>query len=118
MLNNLAGWHILVILSFLLILVPIAGITFTLLMRKKAIEAGQVKVGPNLNVLAVVAFVLSLLAISLPAVICGHIALNQIKQTNDRGWGFATTSLWIGYYGIAVGGLILAIFGGLAMAGV
>ena len=118
MLNNLAGWHILIILSFLLILVPIAGITFTLLMRKKAVEAGQVTVGRNLNVLAVVAFVLSLLAISLPAIISGHLALNQIKQTNDRGWGFATTSLWIGYYAIAVGGLIVAVFGGLALAGV
>ncbi|MFC5929190.1 DUF4190 domain-containing protein [Cryobacterium melibiosiphilum] len=116
MLNNLVGWHILVLLSFLLILVPIAGITFTLLLRKKAKDAGQATEGPGLNVLAVVGFIISLLALSIPAVICGHLALKQIKTTHDRGWGFATTSLWIGYYGIAVGGLALAVSAGTAMA--
>ena len=118
MLNNLAGWHIIIIvLSFLLILVPIAGITFTLLLRKKAVAAGQVTVGPGLNVLAIVAFILSMFALSIPAVICGHIALKQIRETHDRGWGFATTSLWIGYYGIAVGGVIAAVTAGLAVSG-
>ena len=116
MLSNLAGWHIIVLLSFLLILVPIAGITFTLLVRKKLVDAKRVTVGPGLNVLAIVGFVLSLLALSIPAVICGHIALKQIRETNDRGWGFAATSLWIGYYGIAVGGVILVVTAGLAMA--
>lgn len=116
MLTNLAGWHIVVILSFLLILIPIFGITLTLLMRRKAEAAGQVTVGTTTNPLAIVAFVLSLLALSIPAVICGHIALNQITTTNDRGWGFATTSLWIGYYGIAVGGVLFAVIGGVAMS--
>jgi len=117
MMNNLIWWHVLIILSFLLFLVPIAGITVTLLMRGKAIAAGRVTVGRDLNLLAVVAFVLALVALSIPAVICGHVALNQIKRSGDRGWGFAATSLWIGYYGIAVVGLALAIRAGLAVAG-
>jgi len=116
-LNNLVWWHILVILSFLLFLVPVAGITVTLMLRKKAVEAGRVSVTRDVNVLAVVAFVLSLLVLSIPAVICGHLALSQIKRTHDRGWGFAATSLWIGYYVIAVAGLALVIRAGLSMSG-
>ena len=43
--------------------------------------------------LAIVAFVLGLLAFILPAVICGLIALRRIKDRNQRGRGFAIAGL-------------------------
>jgi len=60
------------------------------------------------NVLSIVAFVLSIVGVSLIGVILGHIGLSQIKRTGERGRGFAIAALIIGYIGIAVG-IILAI---------
>ena len=109
---------LLLLLSFSFFLIPIIGITVTLLRRRNAVDSGQITASPTTNILAIVAFVLSLLALSIPAVICGHIALSQIKKTNERGWAFAASSLWIGYYGIVVGSLIAATIAlGLALVG-
>ncbi|OYX48580.1 MAG: hypothetical protein B7Y93_09725 [Micrococcales bacterium 32-70-13] len=41
--------------------------------------------------------------ISLGAVITGHIALNQIKQTGEGGRGLAIAGLVLGYLGLVVG---------------
>jgi len=38
----------------------------------------------------------------IPAVICGHIAMRQIKRNNLPGMGFAVTGLITGYLGILV----------------
>lgn len=73
--------------------------------------------GPKTNTLSIVALVLSILWISIPAVICGHIGLNQIKSRGEGGRGIAIAGLVIGYIGI-VGGLITAIVWALFFAAV
>jgi hypothetical protein len=71
-----------------------------------------VAVGVRTNTLAIVAFVLSFF-VSIAAVICGHIALGQIKRTGEAGRGFAIAALIIGYVGIFFGiiWLIVVIVG-------
>ena len=115
MLQNIGPIHILIALSFLLILIPIAGISFSLLLRQKQIAAGAVKQTKQTNSLAVASLVLAFLG-GVPGVICGHIALGQIKHTHDRGWGFAVTALWVGYYLIAVVFLAAVILLGASLA--
>ncbi len=63
--------------------------------------------GGNYNVLAIVSFVSSFF-ISLAGIICGHIALSQIKRTGERGRGFAIAGLVIGYATLVLG-IIFAI---------
>lgn len=58
--------------------------------------------GPKTNTLAIVSLVLAFF-ISLGAVITGHIALNQIKQTGEGGRGLAIAGLVLGYAGIVFG---------------
>jgi hypothetical protein len=53
------------------------------------------------NGLAVGSLVCALLGISLPAVIMGHIARNQIRERNEGGDGLAIAGLVIGWLGIA-----------------
>lgn len=69
------------------------------------------------NTLAIVSLVLAFV-ISLGAVICGHIALNQIKQTGEQGRGLAIAGLVLGYLGL-VSGIIgaIAFFALFAVAG-
>lgn len=70
---------------------------------------------PATSGVAIASFVLGLASIllslltALPAIICGHIALSQIKQSHGRlgGRGFAVTGLVFGYLFV---GLIAAIF--------
>ena len=59
----------------------------------------------------VLGFVLSFL-VSVPAVIVSHIALAQIRRTNERGWGLAVAGLCLGY--AVVGGFVVF----LALAGI
>jgi len=72
------------------------------------------------NTLAIVGFVLAFV-VSLGAVICGHIALNQIKRTGERGHGLALAGVIIGYAGIAFGIIyviaIIVIFASAGAAG-
>jgi len=63
--------------------------------------------GPKTNTLAIVSLVLAFF-ISLGAVICGHIALGQIKRTGEGGRGLAIAGLVLGYLGL-VAGIIGAI---------
>ena len=63
--------------------------------------------GPRTNTLAIVSLVLAFF-VSLGAVICGHIALSQIKRTGENGRGLAIAGLILGYLGL-VFGFILAI---------
>lgn len=51
------------------------------------------------NTLAVVGFVLSFF-VSIAGVVCGHIALSQIKTSGERGRGLAIAALVIGYLGL------------------
>jgi hypothetical protein len=60
------------------------------------------------NVLAIVSLVSSFF-ISLVAVITGHIALNQIKKTGEKGRGIAIAGLVLGYLGILASIVVLLI---------
>jgi hypothetical protein len=83
--------------------------------------------GPKTNTLAIVSLVASLAGVVLwgvgfvVGVICGHIALSQIKKTGEQGHGMAVAGLIIGYIGIALTiiGIIIAIafFATLAASG-
>ncbi|MFT4231227.1 MAG: DUF4190 domain-containing protein [Leucobacter sp.] len=66
------------------------------------------------NTLAIIAFVGSFF-VSLVGIICGHIALGQIKKTGERGRGFALAGTIIGY--VALVGTILAIIFSLFIIG-
>jgi hypothetical protein len=69
------------------------------------------------NTLSIVALVLGLVGVSPGAVVCGHIALGQIRRTGEQGRGMAIAGLVLGYVGLAVTVLALvAVFGLLAMA--
>jgi Domain of unknown function (DUF4190)/Domain of unknown function (DUF1707) len=69
---------------------------------------------PTTNGLAVGSLVCGILEIftlgfaAIPAVILGHVARGQIKQTGERGDGMAVAGLVLGYLGIA-GWLILIL---------
>jgi len=71
--------------------------------------------GPKTNTLAIVSLVLAFF-ISLGAVICGHIALSQIKKTGENGRGLAIAGLILGYLGL-VAGFFASILGLVALIG-
>lgn len=58
---------------------------------------------PPTNTLAILALVLSFV-VSIGGIVCGHLALNQIKRTGESGRELALAGLIIGYVltGIAV----------------
>ena len=58
---------------------------------------------PRTNTLAIIALVLAL-TVPLGGIICGHIALNQIKRTGESGHGLALAGTIIGwvYTGLTV----------------
>jgi hypothetical protein len=62
--------------------------------------------GPKTNTLAIISLVLAFV-ISLGAIICGHIALSQIKKTGENGRGLAIAGLVLGYLGLVVGFLVV-----------
>ncbi|WP_232498009.1 DUF4190 domain-containing protein [Agromyces humatus] len=69
--------------------------------------------GAKTNVLAIISLIASIAAFvilpfigSIAGVICGHIALSQIKKTGEQGRGMAVAGLIVGYVGI-----VLAIIG-------
>ncbi|WP_395640599.1 DUF4190 domain-containing protein [Pseudolysinimonas sp.] len=61
---------------------------------------------PPTNTLAIIALVLAFV-ISIGGIICGHIALNQIKRTGEGGRGLALAGLIIGYVFTGIGLLIV-----------
>ncbi|MEZ5189515.1 MAG: DUF4190 domain-containing protein [Schumannella sp.] len=58
--------------------------------------ASGAPLAPRTNTLAIVALVLSL-TVSIGGIICGHIALAQIKRTGEGGHGLALAGTIIGY---------------------
>jgi hypothetical protein len=61
--------------------------------------------GAKTNTLAIVSLVSSIIGLGIfigliAGVICGHIALGQIKKTGEQGRGMAIAGLIIGYVGI------------------
>lgn len=67
----------------------------------------QIPVANRYNVLAIVAFVTSLLGFAFISSIMGHIAMNQIKTTGEKGRELALAGVIIGY--VATGLAIIAI---------
>ncbi|MBB1243660.1 DUF1707 and DUF4190 domain-containing protein [Streptomyces durbertensis] len=53
---------------------------------------------------------------AVPAVILGHKAKAEIKRTGERGDGYATAGLVVGYLSIAFWGLLIVFGLGLAVA--
>ena len=68
------------------------------------------------NALAVVALVFALIGGALLAIVFGHVALSQIRRSNERGEGMAKAALIIGYLSL-IGSVIFLIVS-LATAGV
>ncbi|MBX3195567.1 MAG: DUF4190 domain-containing protein [Microbacteriaceae bacterium] len=64
---------------------------------------------PRTNTLAIVALVLSL-TVSLGGIICGHIALSQIKRTGEGGHGLALAGTIIGYVLTAFSVLMIGLY--------
>jgi hypothetical protein len=70
------------------------------------------------NALAIVSLVASLLGFftfglgSLAGIVCGHIALSQIKTKNQDGGGMAVAGLVIGYSPIGLALLLIVLFSG------
>jgi Domain of unknown function (DUF4190) len=46
----------------------------------------------------------------IPAIICGHLARRQIRQTGEQGAGLALAGLILGYVGIALFAALVAVF--------
>ena len=46
----------------------------------------------------------------IPAIICGHLARRQIRQTGEQGAGLALAGLILGYVGIALFIVLIAVF--------
>jgi uncharacterized protein DUF4190 len=67
--------------------------------------------GPRTNTLAIVALVLGL-TVPIGGIICGHMALNQIKRTGEAGHGLALAGTILGYVFTAF--LLLYIVGIIA----
>ena len=76
---------------------------------------------PTTNVLAIVGFITSFF-VGLAGIICGHIALSQIKRTGEKGRGLALAATIIGYAQVGlmflwVGAiLIIAVLSGVGHA--
>ena len=64
---------------------------------------------PRQNQLAIVALVLSFV-FSIGGIICGHIALSQIKRTGQDGHGIALTGLIVGYVFTAFWVLYIVVY--------
>ena len=44
------------------------------------------------------------------AIVMGHVAKKQIRQTGEQGEGLATAGLWLGYIFTSIGVIICAIY--------
>ena len=74
------------------------------------------------NTLAIVSLVASVLGAFVPGlplagIICGHIALGQIKRTGEQGRGMALAGTIIGYAGIVLFAIALIVLFALAASG-
>lgn len=71
--------------------------------------------GAKTNTLAIVSLVASIIGLVsgigfLVGIVCGHIALGQIKKTGEQGRGMAVAGLIIGYVGIVIAIILTILF--------
>jgi peptidyl-prolyl cis-trans isomerase B (cyclophilin B) len=76
---------------------------------------GSQSVAPRTNVFAIVSLVTAFFA-SLIAVITGHVALRQISRSGEGGKTLAVAGLVLGYLGLVVGGIVLALLAALTIS--
>lgn len=62
------------------------------------------------NVLAIVSLILSILGISIVAVILGHMAMSKIAKTGEQGKGLAIAGLILGYIGCLAWILLIGVY--------
>jgi ABC-type Fe3+ transport system permease subunit len=46
---------------------------------------------------------------AIPAIICGHMAKKEMRQTGQRGDGLATSGLVLGYMAVIFWGILIAL---------
>jgi len=61
------------------------------------------------NVMAILALVFAFV-FSPAAIVLGHLAKKQIRQTGEQGEGLATAGLWLGYIFTGIGVLVCAVY--------
>jgi len=61
------------------------------------------------NTLAILALVFAFI-FSPAAIVLGHLAKRQIRQTGEQGEGLATAGLWLGYIFTVIGVLFCAVY--------
>jgi hypothetical protein len=61
------------------------------------------------NTLAILALVFAFV-FSPAAIVLGHLAKKQIRQTGEQGEGLATAGLWLGYIFTIIGVLVCAFY--------
>lgn len=67
---------------------------------------------------AIAALITALCGLSIAPVICGHVAVAQIRRTGDGGYGLAVAGLILGYLQIAAIIVLLVLTVGFAVWGV
>lgn len=82
------------------------GIPATLVPHYHKITRGEIEQITTYNVCSIVSLALAF-AFAPAGVVLAHIALSQIKRTNERGWGLAASALWIGYWNVLYGLVIV-----------
>lgn len=108
MFSGLSGWHLIIILAFAApLLVAAIGIPVSVAQGRARRDAGLVT-HPEVNTLAVIAFVASFF-VGIVGVVCGHLARVQIRDNGQAGWGFATFALFLGYTTTVLGFFFLVM---------
>jgi hypothetical protein len=72
-------------------------------------QPGYPPYAPGTNTMAILALVFAFI-FSPVAIVLGHLAKKQIRQTGEQGEGLATAGLWLGYIFTGLGVLICAIY--------
>ena len=107
--DNLVGWHLLIILAFgfLPLITAAIGIPSTLVPHYTRVKRGEIEQNATFNTFSIVSLVLAFV-FAIVGVVLAHVALSQIKKSHDRGWGLAVSALWIGYWNVLLGLLVIA----------
>lgn len=72
---------------------------------------------PRTNGWAIAALITAICGLILPPIICGHIALSQIRRTGEGGKVLAIIGMVLGYLELAVVVVLIVIAIGIAIWG-
>ena len=76
----------------------------------------QPTVAVRTNGLAIASLILSILGFSIVGAILGHVALSQIKRTQEAGSGLAIAGIILGWVSFAGFLLVLIIIAGISLS--